>query len=177
MATDTGAPTQAPAPLRMRSFHCGDIHVIRLAGELEMTNADIVEQELRRVELTWAHTIAIDLRQLTFIDSAGMRLLSQAAHRSCRGTNRLVLTRGTEAVQRIFEICDLATRLPFVDQLSPDADTRPGTPAHVTGTTSLQTRRAAISRRVSQGALAGAVLQLRTHPARESPAGNASSAL
>jgi anti-anti-sigma factor len=130
----------------MRSFHHGDTHVIRLAGELELTTVDTVEHELRRVELTWAHTIAIDLRRLTFIDSAGMRLLLQAAHRSSQGTNRLVLTRGTEAVQRVFEICDVAARLPFVDQLSPlAADTRPATTANtradVTGATSRQTRR------------------------------------
>jgi anti-sigma B factor antagonist len=130
MATDSpqGRSTEAPALLTMRSFRSGDTHVIRLAGELELTTADPVEQELRRVEHTWAPIIAIDLCRLTFIDSTGMRLLLQAEDRSSRGTSRLVLTRGTEAVQRIFEICDLTNRLPFVEELSPPDTARDQAP-------------------------------------------------
>jgi anti-anti-sigma factor len=133
MATDMpeGAPPAAPAPLTMRSFRDGDTHVIRLAGDLELTTADAFEHELRRVELTWAQIIAIDLGRLTFIDSTGMRLLLQAEHRSSRGTNRLVLTRGTEAVQRIFEICDLTNRLPFIDELAPPDAARDRAPPHL----------------------------------------------
>jgi anti-sigma B factor antagonist len=104
-----------PSSLMMRSSRDGDTHHIRLAGELDLTSADSVEQELRRVELTDTHVIAVDLRELTFIDSMGVRLLFQAAIRSSRGTERLVLIRGSGDVQRIFEICNLVHRLPFVD--------------------------------------------------------------
>jgi anti-sigma B factor antagonist len=99
----------------MWSGRDGGTHVIRLAGELDLTTTEPVEQELRRVELTDAHVIAVDLRELTFIDSMGLRLLFQAGLRSSQGTNRLVLIRGSGEVQRIFEMCDLARRLPFVD--------------------------------------------------------------
>ena len=108
-------PPPDPCRLRMRSARDGDAHVIRLTGELDLTSADGVEQELRRVELTDAHAIVVDLRELTFIDSMGVRLLFQASTRSLQGTNRLVLTRGRKDVQRVFEICDLVGRLPFAD--------------------------------------------------------------
>jgi anti-sigma B factor antagonist len=101
--------------LRMWSAREGDRHLIRLAGELDLTSADDVEQELRRVELTDAHVISVDLRELTFIDSMGVRLLFHAGTRSAQGTNRLVLVRGSQEVQRVFELCDLLRRLPFVD--------------------------------------------------------------
>ncbi|HEV7882610.1 MAG TPA: STAS domain-containing protein [Solirubrobacteraceae bacterium] len=108
----------SPDGLRMSSARDGDTHLIRLAGELDLTSADDVEQELRRVELTDAHVISVDLRQLTFIDSMGVRVLFHAGMRSAQGTNRLVLVRGRQEVQRVFELCDLLRRLPFVDDLA-----------------------------------------------------------
>ena len=104
-----------PDGLSMCSAREGDTHLIRLAGELDLTSADDLEQELRRVELTDAHVIAVDLRELTFIDSMGVRLLLHAVMRSAQGTNRLILVRGRQEVQRVFELCDLVRRLPFVD--------------------------------------------------------------
>lgn len=109
-------PLLDAAPLRMRSVRVGAAHVVRLTGELDLTTTDRVEQELRRVERTDAHAIEVDLRGLTFIDSMGVRLLLQAAGRSSRGTNRLVITRPCESVQRIFNLCDPGERLPFVNQ-------------------------------------------------------------
>jgi len=108
-------PPLASDGLRMWSLRDGDTHLIRLAGELDLTSADDVEQELRRVELTDAHVITVDLRELTFIDSMGVRLLFHAGMRSAQGTNRLVLVKGRQEVQRVFELCDLVRRLPFVE--------------------------------------------------------------
>jgi anti-anti-sigma factor len=103
--------------LRMRSFRRGDTHVIELAGDLDLTSADDVDRELRRVELTSAHVIAVDLQDLTFIDSTGIRLMMQAQRRSENGSNRLAVVKGTGAVQRLFDICGVATSIPFIDKL------------------------------------------------------------
>jgi anti-sigma B factor antagonist len=151
----------------MRSSRDGDTHVITLAGELCLDTADEVQQELRRVELTCVHVIAIDLREVTFIDSMGIRLIVQAQQRSSRGSNRLILIRGSQAVQELFEICDLAIRLPFVDALPcSDAATRSATTAAGRiGVTAAGTR-AAIRSRVGQAALAAAVRELRTRSRR-----------
>jgi anti-anti-sigma factor len=165
------APPQDVGGLRMGSFRDGDTHVITLAGELCLETADEVQQELRRVELTCVHVIAIDLREVTCIDSMGIRLIVQAQWRSSQGSNRLIVIRGSEAVQELFEICGLAARLPFVDALPcSDAATRSAaTATGRIGVTAAGTRaatRAAIRSRVGQASLAAAVRKLRTRPRR-----------
>jgi anti-anti-sigma factor len=91
------------------------MHVIRLAGEMCLAGAPDVEDELRRVVLTSADTVVIDMRELTFIDSSGIRVILQAHRRAPKAGSRLLLVRGPRAVQRPFELTGLAERLPFVD--------------------------------------------------------------
>ncbi len=99
--------------LEMRSEREGDEHVIALAGELDVAGVERVDEELERVEATDARRIVLDLRDLEFIDSSGIRLIIQADARSRANGNRLCLVRGPRHVQRVFEITDLAGRLPF----------------------------------------------------------------
>jgi anti-anti-sigma factor len=151
----------------MRSFRVGDTHMLTLAGELDHSTSAEVERELRRIELTCARVIAVDLHELTFIDSAGVRLIVQAERRSCEGSNRLILVRGTDAIQRLFEICDVARTLPFVDRLpSRAAASRPNTTVTewigMSAESSPDATRYRISRRVSQAALAATVRELRS---------------
>jgi len=101
----------------MLSARDGDAHVITLAGELCVMTAAGFEQELRLVELAPVRTIAVDLRKLTFIDSTGIRVFVQAQRRSRQDGDRLIVVRGADGIQRIFELCGLADRLAFVDGL------------------------------------------------------------
>jgi len=101
----------------MLSARDGDTHVITLAGELCLVSAAGLEQKLRAAEQTPVQTIAVDLRKLTFIDSTGIRVLVHAQRRSWQDGNRLVLVRGAAGVRRIFELCGLADRLAFVDEI------------------------------------------------------------
>jgi anti-anti-sigma factor len=99
--------------LALRSERDGDTHVIALLGELDVGGAQSLERELLRVEAGDAPAIVIDLGKLEFIDSTGIRLLVMAAERC--GDERLSLRRGPKQVHRVFEITDLADRLPFAD--------------------------------------------------------------
>jgi anti-anti-sigma factor len=101
----------------MLSVRDGDTHVITLAGELCLMSAPGLEQELRAVEQTPVQTIAVDLRKLTFIDSTGIRALVHAQRRSWQQGDRLVVVRGAGGVRRTFELCGLADRLAFVDEI------------------------------------------------------------
>ena len=98
----------------LRSRRDGDTHVIELLGELDIAGAPSLEEELLSVEATDATAIVCDLRRLEFIDSTGIRLLLMAAERAAP-SGRLTIVRGPKQVQRVFEITDLATRLPFAD--------------------------------------------------------------
>lgn len=70
----------------MRSIRDGDTHMLTLAGELDVSAGPDVERELRRVEFTCARVIAVDIRELTFIDSSGIRLFLQAQGGPFRAT-------------------------------------------------------------------------------------------
>jgi anti-anti-sigma factor len=101
--------------LTMRSTRAGADHVIALSGELDLATAEIVDAELQRVEAGDARAIVVDLSELTFIDSSGVRLIYTADVRSRQDSDRLVIRRGPAKVQRIFVMTDLESRLPFVD--------------------------------------------------------------
>ncbi|MEY2514308.1 MAG: anti-sigma factor antagonist [bacterium] len=100
--------------LSMVSEREGDIHVLRLDGELELASAPRIERELRRIEATDAGVILVDLENVTFIDSTGIRLLITAAAR-CRGDGRLVIDRPSAAVLRVLRIAGVAKLLPLRD--------------------------------------------------------------
>jgi anti-sigma B factor antagonist len=117
MATDDqdrAAGARGIGSLGLRSERDGDTHVIALLGELDIAGAPALEEELLRVEATDAEKIVVDLSSLEFIDSTGIRLVVMAADR-CGDNGRLTLLRGPKQVHRVFEITDLAARLPFAD--------------------------------------------------------------
>jgi anti-anti-sigma factor len=101
--------------LMLRSERDGDVHTIRLFGELDLASAAEVEDELKALEATDAAAIIVDLAGLTFIDSTGIRLLIAAEVRSRADSNRLRVLRGPASVQRVFEICAVDGFLPFAD--------------------------------------------------------------
>lgn len=101
--------------LTLRSEREGEIHTICLIGELDLATADPVQAELERVEATDAAAIVLDLSDLTFMDSTGVRLLVNAQSRSRADSNRLTLLRGRAAVQRVLELTGVDALLPFAD--------------------------------------------------------------
>jgi anti-anti-sigma factor len=100
--------------LALRTERQGDAHVIALIGELDLDGAPRLEEELLRVEATDATSIVVDLRELDFIDSTGLRMLIMAADRS-QSNDRFTILRGPKQVHRVFEITNLVDRLPFAD--------------------------------------------------------------
>lgn len=101
--------------LSMGSERDGDVHTIRLFGELDLATAEAVQRELERAETTDVASIVLDLSGLTFMDSTGVRLVVTATARSRANGDRLRLVRGPAAVQRVFELSAVADLLPFAD--------------------------------------------------------------
>jgi len=104
-----------PGELTVSSRRDGDVHTIALAGELDLATAERFEQELKRVEVTDALSIVVDLSGLAFMDSTGIRILVAADARSRADSERLALRHGPPAVQRVIELTGLTDLLPFVD--------------------------------------------------------------
>jgi anti-anti-sigma factor len=97
----------------------GDGVRIVLTGELDISTAPRVEEELRRVEEGRPAVILLDLRELEFMDSTGLRVIVSADGRAREDDRALRLVRGPEAVQRIFRVTRLDERLEIGDD--PDA--------------------------------------------------------
>lgn len=77
---------------------------IALRGELDLEHAYTFDEELKRVEALDLRCICLDLRELTFLDSCGLARLVAARRRAMKAGRRLVLVRGTAAVQRVFQL-------------------------------------------------------------------------
>lgn len=72
---------------------------VRVAGELDPTTSLQLGQTLMEAQLS-AHLVVLDLRELTSIDSSGIDVILDAAHRGRRYGGRLTLVRGPGEVDR-----------------------------------------------------------------------------
>ncbi len=106
-------------PLDVTTEQRGDQLRIALAGELDIVNAPNLEDKLAAIEADAADTLILDLRDLDFIDSTGLRALIAANERARSAGRRLVVVRGAKAVDRLLALTQLDQRLEIVDD--PDA--------------------------------------------------------
>ncbi len=94
---------------------------LALRGELDIATVRLLEDELRIVWARDVRRIEIDLRELTFVGSAGVAALLEANSRA-RGLGlALTLVRGTVAIQRVFELTGVEAQFAFrSDTARPD---------------------------------------------------------
>jgi anti-sigma B factor antagonist len=88
---------------------------LKLSGELDISTAQLLEDDLHRVEAEKPELIVLDLRELAFMDSTGLRLLIMADARAKEEGRRLAIGRGNEMIQRVLHLTRLDERLELVD--------------------------------------------------------------
>jgi anti-anti-sigma factor len=88
-----------------------------LTGDLDLATAGEAESAILAAEEGQPPLVILDLRQLEFMDSTGLRVVISAAARAQDEERRLVLVKGPDVVQRVFEITRLAERLEIVDEV------------------------------------------------------------
>lgn len=103
--------------LRLETDH-GDTAIVRLFGELDIAGCDEFEQALSQAGENGARTVVVDLSDLEFLDSSGLRSLLKLHAELGENGVRLAVIRGTPAVHRVFQITRTDQRLEFVDDLS-----------------------------------------------------------
>ena len=101
--------------LEFETQNSGGSVTIALTGELDISSAGKVEEELDRVEGKAPALIVLDLSGLEFMDSTGLRLVLSADARAREQSRRVAIVRGPDAVQRIFDVTRLEERLEIVD--------------------------------------------------------------
>jgi anti-anti-sigma factor len=92
-----------------------DMMRLALAGEFDLSNASQVEDALKEAETDRPSLLVIDLRELTFMDSTGLRVMVSADARARDDSRRLVVVQGPESVHRVFRITGLDDHLDIVE--------------------------------------------------------------
>ena len=94
----------------------GATATVLLRGELDLPATSELEPELARLaEEPGVSEVALDLRELDFLDSSGLRAVLSAARLLRENDRGLVLVRGPSPVQRVFELTRMTERLDFIE--------------------------------------------------------------
>jgi anti-sigma B factor antagonist len=91
---------------------------VAVVGELDIASAPQFEEGLAEAERDSPDVLVLDLRGVEFIDSTGLRAVITADERARSTGRRLVIVRGTAAVERVFNVTQLDQRLEIVDDPS-----------------------------------------------------------
>jgi anti-anti-sigma factor len=93
----------------------GDCWVVSARGEVDLGSFREVEAALNAVRGT-SSELVLDLREVEFLDTSGLRLILMEQERARSGGYRFVVVRGPDKVQRLFELAGLTPqRGLFVD--------------------------------------------------------------
>jgi anti-sigma B factor antagonist len=105
-------------PLNIDVRHEGDRVVLGLRGELDLASAPVLQSEIDSSEVATATVVVIDLQELEFMDSTGLRVLLSAHESSRERGQKFAVTRGSEQIQRLLSITRVDEHLRIID--SPD---------------------------------------------------------
>ncbi len=98
--------SQGSAELLQWSVSSSGKHVtIALKGEVDLGNVAALGNAIDHLVEAHAATVTVDLADLSFLDSSGLRCLCNAAERAAAAGCELRVCRPTSTVLRVLEIC------------------------------------------------------------------------
>jgi anti-anti-sigma factor len=89
--------------------------VLRLSGELDLANATRLQGELERLEIEADSTVVLDLREIEFMDSSGLRALLAAQEEIEQRGAVCAVTRGSDQVERLLRVTQASQYLQMID--------------------------------------------------------------
>ena len=92
----------------------GRMHIAP-CGELDIATSPQLEQAVSEATTEAVPELVLDLRELTFMDSTGLRTLAQASTRAQQAGTTLSIWRGPRQIERVLEISGLGALLPLAD--------------------------------------------------------------
>jgi anti-sigma B factor antagonist len=106
-------------PLRLTTLRVSDgAYVCTLSGELDASTTDAARAAFDVIEGEGARWLVIDLLGLTFVDSAGIALLTTAARRLTSDGGELRLVVGDPRIVRMLDVTGLARQFRLERTLS-----------------------------------------------------------
>ena len=85
----------------------GPVHIVTAAGEIDSTSAPVLRQHLDALLDEGIGELTVDLRQVSFLDSAGLCVLATAHRRAVRQDVRMRVLASSRAVIRPMQITGL----------------------------------------------------------------------
>jgi anti-anti-sigma factor len=104
--------------LRVHTLVEDDTCCVRPRGALDIATAPLLEDALMRAEAEPVSLVELDLSELTFMDSAGIHVLLQAADRARANSNRLRIVSPTRQITRLLAVTRVERFLPLVKSRS-----------------------------------------------------------
>lgn len=89
--------------------------VIALSGEIDMSAVGDVESAIGTSVPSEAGVVVIDLREVAFLDSSGLRVVLRLDREQRNAGKRLVVVRGGRRVARVLELTGAERQLEMVD--------------------------------------------------------------
>ncbi|HUJ35279.1 MAG TPA: STAS domain-containing protein [Solirubrobacteraceae bacterium] len=93
----------------------GGAAVVAVAGELDLRTSPELEERLNREFAGGAELVILDLRQIEFMDSTGLRVVLSAHQRAHETGRRFALVRGADQVERVLTLTGVRDLLTVVD--------------------------------------------------------------
>jgi anti-anti-sigma factor len=103
-------------PLELRTEHDQGAPRLVVAGELDLASAEELEANLKELESSEPELLVLDLRELEFMDSTGLRTVIAADSRAKERGARLLVVRAPEEVDRVFRLTRMDQHLEVVDE-------------------------------------------------------------
>jgi anti-anti-sigma factor len=103
-------------PLELRIEHDHEAPRLVLSGELDLASAEELEGELKQLESAEPPLLVLDLRELEFMDSTGLRTVIAADARARDRGGRLMVVRARDEVDRVFRLTRMDQHLELVDE-------------------------------------------------------------
>jgi anti-sigma B factor antagonist len=109
-----------PEPFGVEVERRGKLLLLRLSGELDLGSVESLEQAVRSSSdrAQEGGAVAIDLRELEFIDSSGLRALLKTQDEFARKGVDVAVVRGRGQVGEVFEVAGMGKCLPTLDDPS-----------------------------------------------------------
>ena len=111
MAVTTLGSTPGFDLLKIELWGERDAVCVAPAGEIDLSTVATIDDQLQRLRDSGARNLVLDLRQVAFMDSCGLRLILRWNEHAQEQGFAFAVIQGPPPVARVFEICGVGDRL------------------------------------------------------------------
>jgi anti-sigma B factor antagonist len=91
-------------PLRAEIFHLDGTAVVRVSGELDLATGEMLRCAIAEIVTSNLRRVTLDLRELTFVDVAGLRALVDVSEMASVSSAEFRLSAVTDATRRAIRL-------------------------------------------------------------------------